>query len=219
MSFSKRRYSIRRQFIKFYITCENGSSILKSLSFDKKKNFIFSSGTLNYIWQTWCRFWRTFWLAHILGGENLKRNYIRPYLTNKSEDEAIYFILYLLGKRPAASGRISGSYQEPTWGDIKVIEKIAIEIANLNISNVGTHVLSCFSALGDTPRHFQIVRNASIHLDKDGYENVRRILPYYVISDFDYPTEILFCKELITGKLAYQNWADDLITVIELASN
>lgn len=219
MASSTKYYSIRKQFIKFYLTCETGALILKSLSFDKKKNFIFSSGTLNYIWQSWCRFWRTFWLAHILGGENLKKNYINPYLINKSEDEAIYFLLHLLGKRRSASGRIAGSHQEPTWGNIKVIEEIASEIANRNISNKGTHVLNCLSALGDTPRHFQIVRNASIHLDKQGYENVKRIMPYYVIAAFDYPTEILFCRELKTGKVTYQNWADDLITVIELACN
>ena len=212
-------YSIRKQFIRCYSTCEFCSLLFKSLGFDSKKNFIFTSGVLNYIWQTWGRFWRTFWLSHILGGEDLGRNRINPYLTKKTEYEAIYFILYLLGKRNNANGSITGAHQEPTWGDIDIIQGIAAELSRRRISIVGTKVLSCFSALGNTPRHFQIVRNAAIHLNKQGYDGVRSLIPYYVIAEFQYPTDILFCRELRTGKVTYQYWTDDLIAVIELVCN
>ncbi len=209
-------YSIRQQFIKFYSTCEFSSVLLKSLHFDIKTTFIFSSGILNCLWQTWGQLWRTLWLAHILGGENLQRNSVSPHMANRSEEEGIWYLLFLLGKRNNPHGTITGSHQEPTWGDRDIIEKIAFEMKCRNISNIGDRVLSAFSALGDTPRHFQIVRNAAIHLNKQGYQNVKGIIPHYVITTVDYPTDILFCNELRTGKIVYQYWLEDLITVIEL---
>ena len=209
-------YSIRRQFIKFYSTCEFSVKLLKSLDFDNKTKFIFSSGILNCLWQTWGQLWRTLWLAHILGGESLQRNHVPPYRVNISEEEGIWYLLFLLGRRNTPHGAIVGSHQEPTWGDKDVIEDIALQIKNRNISSVGDRTLSAFNVLGDTPKHFQIVRNAAIHLNKQGYQNVRGIIPHYVIATLDYPTDILFCNELRTGKIAYQYWLEDLITVIEL---
>ena len=209
-------YSIRKQFTKFYTTCEFGTFLFKSLDHDAKSKFIFASGVLNYLWQIWGQFWRTLWLTYLLGGENLWKIRIHPYFQNKTENEAIYFILFLLGRRSNPVGSIGGSHQEPTWGDKDVIEKIAFEIVNQSVSGIGTNVLNAFNALGDTPKHFQIVRNASIHLNIQGYQNVRSILPYYVLSSFDYPTEILFCHELRSGKLAYKHWVEDLVAVIDL---
>ena len=88
-------YSIRKQFTKFYTTCEFGAYLFKTLDADLKSNFIFASGILNYLWQIWGQFWRNLWLTYLLGGEDLWKSRINPFFQNKTENEAIFFILFL----------------------------------------------------------------------------------------------------------------------------
>ena len=82
---------------------EFGTFLFKSLDHDAKSKFIFASGVLNYLWQIWGQFWRTLWLTYLLGGENLWKIRIHPYFQNKTENEAIYFILFLFKCLPLTS--------------------------------------------------------------------------------------------------------------------
>lgn len=214
-------YSLSNQYNRLYTASAISTELFKVSDTNAKRDFIFASGILNFLWQSWNRYWRTFWLCYLLGGEDFKKNKIFaiPSLLNKSEAEAIYYTLYILGKRDRPSGSISGSFQEPTWGDINVIIRIASQVSlpGTQIDTIKINVLNALSILGDTLKHFQIVRNASVHLDKYNIDNIKNdVVPHYTISKFKYPTEILYAKELRTNKIAYQHWADDLLAVLPI---
>ena len=194
------------------------TSVVKH-SIPSKQNHIITSGDLNYMWQSWNGFWRSFWLAYLLGGRDLLRNPISPYRVFANSGEAIYYLLYLLGKKSNPTGTIRGSFQEPTWGDLDTIRGIASASHShrSDLARISDRVIGALNALGDTPRHFQKVRNCSIHLDSDTITDVsNNVQPYYSIRHFKYPTEILFSRELSTGKLAYQHWIDELLAVISI---
>ncbi len=206
-------YSIRKQFNSFWNMSNYYLEYLKIDSSDNRKVYVYSSGVLNNIWQSWSRFWRTFWLAHILGGIDIKNKKIYPYslFTGRDEKEAIHYLLHILGKKKKPIGKIKGSYQEPNWGDSDIIEKLSIEIFGIN-----NNIINAFSILGTTLKHLQIVRNASIHLDRDNMNKIKSdIVPYYIITKIKYPTDIIYSRNL-AGKKVITNWVDELITFLQL---
>ncbi len=138
---------------------------------------------------------------------------MRKPLPIKSENEAIHHLLYLLGKRKVPYGNIVGSYLEPTWGDPYIIQNLATKM----LPTPGTAVLGAFSHLGDAPKHLQKVRNAAVHLTQDSISKLKLdVVPYYAISQLAYPTDIIFAKNLSTGKRAIDDWVDKLISFISL---
>ena len=211
-------YSIKKGFISFY-RC--GDFIFNELSNQKstfealdnspdsiikaKRIYIYSSGLLNYFWHSWNRFWRVYWLCHIIGGKDFNNNRVigsRRY----SEPEALFYMLFLLGKRHTAHGRVSGSYQEPTWGDIKIIEDLSIRLFG-----PGSKILSALSVFGDTVKHLQWTRNASIHIDNNNVNKIKYyIIPHYNITRIKYPTDVLFSRCLTNNKITFKSWIDEL---------
>ncbi|WP_312560661.1 hypothetical protein [Anaerospora sp.] len=177
---------------------------------NNKQNFAYSTGVLNVIWQMWNGFWRTFWLANLMGGQDVNGMRISPNqllrANCKNEAEAIFTVLFLLDKKKTPNGAISGSYQEPTWGDKRVIEKLGIKVLGTNSS-----IVTGLSAYGNTISHLQLVRNASVHLDRDNIAKLQTlVLPHYLLASIEYPTDILFAAELTSGKMAIRSWAENL---------
>lgn len=214
-------YSIHNQFKSFNRNSNYSLFLFNKYSLNTKEDYIFISGLLNFLWQSWNRFWRIFWLTYLSGGLDYRRNHISriPQFQGKTENEILYYILYILGKRNNPTGSIVASYQEPTWGDIDTIINLANRLCfpGESIELIRINVLSSFSVLGDTPKHFQTVRNASVHLDIDNINKViSTVIPYYTVSQINYPTEILFANDLRSNKIAYQQWLDDLCAVLTL---
>lgn len=170
---------------------------------------MYASGIVNMMWQSWNRFWRTFWMAQIFGGFSLDNKKIVPlHLSRavKNENEAIFYVLFLLGKKRYPSGAIIGSYQEPTWGSVQTIQEIAAQWPNKF-----DHILNALSVYGTTIKHFQIVRNAIIHIDNDNMYNIKvGVMPHYRISNIMHPVDILFSKNISTGKTAIVTWEQEL---------
>jgi hypothetical protein len=186
-----------------------------------KDNFIITTGYLNYYWQSWNKFWRSFWLAYIIGGFDLSRVPINPHplLPGATSSEAIHYLLFLLGKKRVPHGSVRGSFEEPTWGDLSIIRNIAAysHPTGSAIADISLKVIGALNVLGDTPKHFQKVRNCSIHLDHDNMHDLNiSVKPHYVIRSINYPTDIIFSREIITGKKAVQHWVDELLAVISI---
>ncbi|MBU0712329.1 hypothetical protein KJ762_08210 [bacterium] len=214
-------FDISNSYNRIYTASEYFHSHIGSYSRATKDHYIVSSAYVNYLWQSWNTFWRSFWLTYLLGGKDLSRGIVNhhPVLAGHDTSQAIYYLLYLFGKWNRPSGSIRGSYQEPTWGDITTIRKIASlsHPAGSDISVVSNRVIGALNVLGDTPKHFQKVRNCAIHLTSDTIADVtNNVQPHYAIRRFNYPTELLFSKDLSTGKIAYQHWIDELLAVIKV---
>lgn len=213
--------AVFNSYNRIYRKCSYVQSILNRYSNQSKDNYILNSGIINYLWQSWNYFWRSFWLTYLLGGQDLNRNLVNPHpcLIGKIPGEAIHYLLFLLGKQRQPFGMIRGSFQEPTWGDITVIRNIASLTfpPRSDIAVISTNVIGALNVLGDTPKHFQKVRNCAIHLDTDTIKDIKlNVQPHYAIRDLKYPTEIIFSKEIRTGKIAYKHWIDELLAVIRV---
>lgn len=210
-------YSIRRKqrrFLKLSESCINDVNIRvlsnTSNGFFEREKFIYSAGILNKIWQNWGSFWRTYWLVQLLGGIDKDNNKIpkNTSAVSKIENRAIFQLNSILRNRNNPVGIINGSYQEPTWGDRNDIEKLSLEFFSSPSAN---SVSSAMSIYGNTVSHMQLVRNASIHLDRDNINRViTEVLPFYSLTSIKYPTDILFANDLSTGKIVIKSWIDDL---------
>lgn len=215
-------YSLTKQLGKFYKEYSYCSEEIKLLNFNKKKNYLLSTGHLNFIWQLWSVYWRTFWLTHLLGGTNLFGQTIGGRWAGITENEAIYQIRHLLtpmGMFARNTGSIRGSYQEITWGDIRLISNVSQVMYQIGLTTLSDRVDSALNAIGTTPKHFQHVRNCAVHLNKDTMEVIKNsVVPNYVISTVSYPTEILLAKDFNSGRLAIDSWKEDLIAFIELSN-
>ena len=207
-------YSIKKQQQKFY---KNVFRVLLFPDLSKVsyfQSYSYFSGVINIFWQSWNYFWRTFWLAHIKGGEFFNSSRIIGSNSNLDENEAIHYLLHLMGKRRRRTGRITGSYAEPTWGDANLIQTLS---TNYNHpSRNFTNVQNAFTVFGTTVKELQIVRNACIHSDKDTLNKIKTdIFPYYIIQRNCNPKEIIFAEEIGNGKKAINKWKDELIAFIE----
>ena len=176
------------------------------------KKFIVATGLLNHIWQSWNQFWRAYWIAHIIGGKDLQNKKITPLYPHLNEAQALHYLLTLIGKRTRGTiGIVNFSYQEATWGDIKVIQDLATELSPS--SNNVNNVLIAASLFGTTIEHFQIIRNAQIHISASNMTTKLRtsVIPYYIItSKIRYPHEIIESREISSGKVAIKAWVETM---------
>jgi hypothetical protein len=174
------------------------------------RKFILATGILNHLWQSWNHFWRAYWLAHITGGYDLRNKKIFPLCCGMSEPKALYYLLTLIGKKKAGTvGTVNSSHQEATWGDIKIIQDLAVRLATQtnNVSNVSTAA----SLFGLTVKHIQEVRNAQIHISMSNMVKLSSdVVPYYVISKPKYPHDIIEAKEISSGKIAINSWIENM---------
>jgi len=183
---------------------------------DRRAVYIHSCGILNFIWQSWNHFWRIYWLAHVFGGRGYQKLIIRNTLgfpiMPKDEGAAIFQIFTQSGFNTKRFKGTIPFHNEPTWGSINTIEKIA-----MRFSTPGTQVLSALSVFGQSAEHLQAVRNCSIHIGKSGIVNLKsHVLPYYSLSNFKYPTEIMYADELGSSKMAIVSWTDEILALLEL---
>jgi hypothetical protein len=204
-------YALRKKKVRFLQISNSSITHHDFTEASQLKKFILATGLLNHVWQSWNNFWRAYWIAHIIGGKDLQNNDIVPLVPHLSEREALYYLLTLIRRRPRGStGVIDFSYQEATWGDLKIVQDLAISLSSPN-NNVGNASIAA-SLFGMTIRHFQAVRNAQIHISASNMKNLSSVIPYYVIaaSSLKYPHDILEAKELSSGKIAIRAWIENM---------
>ena len=148
----------------------------------------------------------------MIGGKDLQNKKIVPLCPGLNEPQALYHLLTLLNKKKKGSnGTINSSHQEATWGDIKVIQDLATELSPS--SNNVNNVLIAASLFGTTIEHFQIIRNAQIHISASNMTTKLRtsVIPYYIItSKIRYPHEIIESREISSGKVAIKAWVETM---------
>jgi hypothetical protein len=204
-------YLLRKKKFRF-LQISNSSILHYDLTEpDKLKKFIVATGLLNHIWQSWNQFWRAYWIAHIIGGKDLQNNRIVPLYPGLSEPQALYYLLTLIDKKKrGTTGVIKFSHQEATWGDIKVIQNLATQLSSS--SNNVSNALIAASFFGKKVEHFQVIRNAQIHISASNMTTkLRSVIPDYVIaSKPKYPYDIIESREISSGKIAIKAWVENM---------
>jgi len=169
------------------------------------KDKYFIAGVTNYLWQTWNRFWKEYWISTFKGyidisGSKINRNGI---LTSNDGYEISYHILYLIGKRNSPYGKIKGTYQEITWGSLNNIVSIATALNRK--TGQYNNILSYSSLYSLSINHLQTTRNALIHLDRENMLKLKSdVLPYYSLSEIKHPIELLFSNPLKSPIITYK---------------
>ena len=203
-------YTLRKNKVRFLQISNSSISHYNLTETDHLRKLIVATGLLNHVWQTWNQFWRSYWIAHIIGGRDLQNNKIIALNPSLNEPQALYYLMTLIGKRKSGTtGVINSSYQEATWGNLKAIQDLAHKInsPNNNVNNA----LNAASLFGITIEHFQIIRNAQIHISSSNMHKVGSVTPYYVIpSKPRYPHDILEAKEIVSGKIAIKAWIETM---------
>ena len=194
--------------------CRN---LLKSRQFSHDKTqYLYESGIINSIWQSWTLFWRTYWLCQVKGGIDINRARISGYMSGIHEEEAVYLLV---------NGRIGSRippYKEKTWGDLNIISLISRNLIALDASPTPTlpisinanKVSASASTFGSAIADLQITRNSSIHLDAHTMRKAHSILGRYSISRLKYPTDIIHSRFIANSRPALENWLDEMKAII-----
>jgi hypothetical protein len=189
------------------------NKVLNSYNFNasnSQKTFILAAGALNFLWHNWCMFWRSYWLTYLIGGYDLNNIRVRPVRSFGEESSALYYLLTLLGKRKIGStGRVTRSYQEPTWGEISHIQNLATSLSPYGVDTM--RIQGASTLYGLSIDHLQKVRNAQVHLTKDMPVILQSVVPYYLVnSAIKYPHEILVSREISSNDIALKKWVEDM---------
>lgn len=171
---------LSKKRVRYLEICRNYSDLYQYTN-DKEQHVI-SSGVLNFIWNSWNNFWRDYWICHVVGGIDFQKNPVLGIYPEYNDKQSCHFLLYKLGKRRNHNfgDSITGSYQEATWGDPQVIQKIAFKLIP-NYPQMTT-LLGILSSYQTEIEHFQKIRNAFIHLNRDNVKGLKRLTGYYIFS-------------------------------------
>jgi len=175
-----------------------------------KEQQVISSGILNFIWNSWNHFWREYWICHISGGLDFNRNRIPGIFPHYNEKQCCHYLLYKLGKKRVHNNGdcIIGSFQEATWGDPNIIQRIAFELipAYPKMSNL----LSILSSYQKEIEHFQKIRNSFIHLNNDNINGLNSISGYYIFNTSQSLIDILDSKSIINNSKCFDHLNENM---------
>lgn len=192
-------------------------SILYNYQSEREKLAI-SAGILNFIWNQWNNFWREFWIAHVSGGFDFNENKITPFYNNYDDKQACHFLLYACGMRKNhhLGDRISGRYQEVTWGDPKTIENIAQTFFTINIYPAYmTYVLGLLNHYKTEINQLKDIRNSFIHLNNENVNKLNLIASHYIFEPNQKLINILESKSIVNNTRCYDELLNNLNGMIE----
>ncbi len=176
----------------------------------ERERLTYTAGVLNSIWNLWNNFWREYWIAHIIGGININGSSVIPLYPNFNKKQAVFFLLIKLGKKSnnRIGDSIIGSFQEPTWGDINIIEKLAAGLlpnhANLSI------LLGLIGHYRIQVEHFQQIRNSFIHLNNENISKLKNIQSHYIFNSSQKLIDILEAETLSGNNKCFEDLIDNM---------
>lgn len=176
----------------------------------EREKLTYTAGVLNSIWNLWNNFWREYWITHITGGVYVNGTIVAPIYQNYTKRQAIFFLLIQLEKRKInrLGNSISGTHQEPTWGDINIVEKLALKLQpKHNHLQVLSHLIGHYKI---QIAHFQQIRNSFVHLNDENISKLQNIQCHYVFNASQKLIDILDANILGGNTKCYDNLVDNM---------
>lgn len=182
---------------------------------NQREQLTLSAGVLNFIWNHWNNFWREFWIAHVSGGVDFNNVPILPIHSNYDDKQSCAYLLSLCNKfrNYVPGARINGVYQEATWGDPKIITKIATQM--LPNHAYMTYVLGLLSHYQIAIEHFQRIRNSFIHLNNENVYQLNTLTGYYRFNPNQKLIDILETTNIMTSDRCFDNLLDNMNGMIQ----
>lgn len=183
---------------------------------DKTEQLIISSSLLNIIWNTWCLFWKNYWICHIRGGIYFDKQKVIGIHSQLGYNQACAYASSLRGNRPNQNYTIGDSiphYKEPTWGDYKIIENIATNISSrYPMLSIRMHyILGILPVYKDELNDFQTIRNSFIHLNHGSIKSLENLRPFYIFPENENILNILNVSRIGDTQPCFPSLTDNMI--------
>jgi hypothetical protein len=174
-----------------------------------------SVNLISELWQAWCRLCRGVILFSCAGSVRRNGTVLLPRPTDNRWQRIAYEVNeYGHGRIPTRTRICRYLSEEPTWGDTNLLVR---SIPHLGISN-SAQLITAFGISAQSPSHLQIVRNACYHLNIETMNRVRSLLPFYVGTVRQHPSELIWCLDGNTRCDAFYCWLEELGVIAELAT-
>lgn len=166
-----------------------------------------STGILLDNWQTWCEFCRDVIILSCNGTVTRSGTNVVPRENDNTWHRIAYEANQARNGQRALPGKIVNYRRhEPTWGDQNFLLTVIPALSPNNAPNL----LTGFGLSAYGPKHIQIVRNATAHLNSESMSEVRKLLPYYNGGRLSHPTELMWWTEPRNNSDAIFVWIEEL---------
>lgn len=170
-------------------------------------------GYVSSLWQAWCRFFRSVILTSATGGLTSSGRPITCMYSMHSEAELLFIAKQIANRAHIRRVRaISGSHQEPTWGDI---DKALLISNGMGLSN-SQQLLSALS-LASTIKVLQLCRNATAHLGPVQLAELGATRVPFDDTKLLHPTDACFWIDPNTCGYLWDTWIDEIALVADYA--
>lgn len=172
-----------------------------------------NEGIISYLWQSWCSFCREILISSVKGAMTRNGTLTASPFSHHSEAEIAYIAQQLANNNKINIVKsVSGSHQEPTWGDFKKINNI---LSGIGLSN-GNTLLSAFGSSKALP-DLQLCRNACAHITKSTIHEISSMRVRYNSVRINHPSDIMFWIDPTTRDFVWKTWCDEIDIISELA--
>jgi len=163
----------------------------------------------NYIWNIWNLFWRSYFLLYLKGGLDIHGTRVSSTNNYSVAQNAGYLKRIAESKQPQYPPQAIVTRQEPLWGDEKTIVSI-LSNPLTPVPNSGYALALLNNYLTDI-KHFQIIRNAFIHLNGEKISEIKtNVVPGYRFLANQKEIDILHTISISTNKLCVRTLIDSM---------
>ena len=197
----RRLTRLERDFLTYY----------SNPNLERQERWYRFEGLLSQTWQSWCYFCRTVTIDSCLGTVASGGRPIAKAKPTWVDSERINYEAKcaLWNNPPKPAQRLQSVRKEITWGDVDSLVKVVTTLLPSNSSEL----LSGFGSGLPGPKHLQIVRNNSAHLNHENAADVRRLTAYYFGSSLHHPCDIAAWAHIGSRDPAYVVWLADMRTI------
>jgi hypothetical protein len=175
--------------------------------------FALQEGLVSVLWQSWCAFSRATLIGSASGSVRASGQQVTSPYAGRSEMEIAYVAKVLSeGHQVKRIKELRGRHQEPTWGDLDKVNKIA---SGLNSTNQ-PQLLTAFGA-GLAVRDLQLCRNASAHVHKDMLDQINSAKVRYSETKFAHPSDLIYWVDPTTKGFLWKTWVDEMLLISQHA--
>ncbi|MFC0587844.1 hypothetical protein ACFFF7_00290 [Novosphingobium aquiterrae] len=168
-------------------------------------------GLISPLWQYWGQFVRSVLIDSAKGAiQDNGALTTCPYSIH-TEEEIAFVCMQLAQKNPINLIKpIKGPHLEPTWGDV---DKAILIASNLGVSN-DAQILSGL-AIPLSIRDLQTCRNATAHLGKATFSDLKSAKVRYSDTKLLHPTDAMMWSDPSTLGYLWDTWVDQILMASE----
>lgn len=173
----------------------------------QEDNWARTESLVNHTWQIWSLFCRQLVMISALGGSTRSGTIVPSCVHPASPGRVAYIASCAFSGNSIKPNKIiSSAKKEPTWGNVDKLNDI---INALNTHNK-ISVLSALSTAHRGSAHLQTVRNCTMHMCGESFNEIRAIRPYYNAAQLRHPCDTTFWIDPNTGQQAFLSWIADM---------